>query len=84
MRIFVIVLASLAFLGMMFAILGPFDQCGPILDQPSVVILERLAGDLERMRTEAAALQRTLKLTAGATALAARERTISTIVAGAA
>jgi hypothetical protein len=56
----------------------------PILDQPSVVILERLAGDLERMRTEAAALQRTLKLTAGATALAARERSISTIVAGAA
>lgn len=36
MRILVIVLAGLAFLGMMFAILGPFDQYGPILDQPSV------------------------------------------------
>jgi hypothetical protein len=36
MRILVIVLAVVAFLGMMFAILGPFDQYGPILDQPSV------------------------------------------------
>ena len=56
----------------------------PILDQPSVVILERLAADLERMRGEAAALQRTSRLTAGAAALAARERSISNIVAGAA
>jgi hypothetical protein len=36
MRILVIALAGLAFLGMMFAILGPFDRYGPILDQPSV------------------------------------------------
>src|ERR1700752_1650255 len=36
MRIFVIVLAGCAFLAMMFAILGPFDRYGPILDQPSV------------------------------------------------
>ena len=36
MRMFVIVLAGLTFLGMMLAILGPFDRYGPILEQPSV------------------------------------------------
>jgi hypothetical protein len=53
----------------------------PILDQPSIVILERIVRDLERMRTDAAALQRTLNLTSGAAALAARERAIPQIVA---
>jgi len=53
----------------------------PILDQPSVVILERIVRDLERMRTESSALQRALNLAGGAAALATRERSISTIVA---
>ena len=56
-------------------------ETDPILDQPSVVIIERIVRDLERMRGEAAALQRTLNLAAGAAALAARERSISTLVA---
>jgi hypothetical protein len=56
-------------------------ETDPILDQPSVVIIERIVLDLERMRVEAAALQRTMNLVAGAASLAARERSISTIVA---
>jgi len=54
----------------------------PILDEPSVVIIERIVRELERQRIEAAALQRELKL--GATAapvIAARERAIDNIVA---
>jgi hypothetical protein len=53
----------------------------PILDQPSVVILERIVRDLERMQAESATLQQTLKLARGAAPVAARERLISTIVA---
>ncbi|HUO85525.1 MAG TPA: hypothetical protein VM534_10470 [Thermoanaerobaculia bacterium] len=57
------------------------SETDSILDQPSVVILERIVRDLERMRSEAAALQRTLNLTEGAAALAARERSIPSMVA---
>jgi hypothetical protein len=54
----------------------------PILDEPSVVIIERIVRELERQRVEAAALQRELKLGAGAApAIAARERAIDNIVA---
>jgi hypothetical protein len=54
----------------------------PILDEPSVVIIERIVRELDRQRGEAAALQRELKLGAGAApAMAARERAISNIVA---
>jgi hypothetical protein len=53
----------------------------PILDEPSVVIIERIVRELERQRVEAAALQRELKLGAGAApAIAARERAIDNIV----
>jgi hypothetical protein len=54
----------------------------PILDEPSVVIAERIVRELERQRVEAAELQRELKLGAGAAApIAARERAIGSIVA---
>ena len=54
----------------------------PILDEPSVVIVERIVRELERQRVEAAELQRELKLGAGAGApIAARERGIDNIVA---
>jgi hypothetical protein len=45
MRIFVLVLAGLAFLGMMFAILGPFGRYGPVLDQPSVGVAYKIVCD---------------------------------------
>jgi hypothetical protein len=45
MRIFVIVLAGLAFVGMMFAILGPFERYGPILDQPAVGMAYKIVCD---------------------------------------
>lgn len=53
----------------------------PILDQPSIVILERIVRDLERHRLEAAELQREINLAPGAAALAAREASIGNIVA---
>jgi hypothetical protein len=54
----------------------------PILDDPSVVIIERIVRELERQRVEAAALQRELKLGASAApAIAERERAIDNIVA---
>jgi hypothetical protein len=54
----------------------------PILDEPSIVILQRNIGDLERQRIDAAELQRELKLNSGAaTAIAARERSVADIVA---
>lgn len=54
----------------------------PILDEPSLVIIERIVRELERQRVEAAALQRELKLGAKpAAAIAARERAIGNIVA---
>jgi hypothetical protein len=54
----------------------------PILDEPSIVIVERIVRELERQRVEAAELQRELKLGAGAAApIAARERAIDNIVA---
>jgi hypothetical protein len=54
----------------------------PILDEPSVVIIDRIVRELERQRVEAAALQRELKLDASAAAkVAARERAIGNIVA---
>jgi hypothetical protein len=54
----------------------------PILDEPSVVIIDRIVRELERQRVEAAELQRDLKLGVGAgAAVAARERAIGAVVA---
>jgi hypothetical protein len=54
----------------------------PILDEPSVVIIERIIRELERQRVEAAEVQRELKLGAGSgSAIAARERAIGSVVA---
>ena len=52
-----------------------------ILDQPSVVIVERIVRDLERMRGEATTLRQNFRLSADAAALAARERSIAAMVA---
>jgi hypothetical protein len=53
-----------------------------ILDEPTIVILQRNILDLERQRVEAAELQRELKLTSGAAAaVAAREKTFANVVA---
>jgi hypothetical protein len=53
-----------------------------ILDEPSITIVERMVLEMERQRTEAAELQRDLKLGKGnGAAIAARERTIGDIVA---
>ena len=54
----------------------------PILDEPSIVILQRNIGELERQRIDAAELQRELKLSSSASAaIAARERSFADIVA---
>src|SRR4029077_14105366 len=54
----------------------------PILDEPSIVILQRNITDLERQRVDAAELQRELKLSSGAAAaVAAREKAFAEIVA---
>jgi hypothetical protein len=54
----------------------------PILDEPTIVILQRNIVDLERQRIDAAELQRELKLSSGAAAaVAAREKSITEIVA---
>jgi len=54
----------------------------PILDEPSIVILQRNITDLERQRVDAAELQRELKLSSGAAAaVAAREKLVADIVA---
>lgn len=54
----------------------------PILDEPSIVIIERIIRDLERQRVEAAELRRDLNLDASfAPTLAARERAIDNIFA---
>ena len=53
-----------------------------ILDEPSIVILQRNITDLERQRLDAAELQRELKLASGAAAaVAAREKSVADIVA---
>jgi hypothetical protein len=54
----------------------------PILDEPSIVIVERNAQVLERQRVDAAELQRELKVSSGAAAaMAAREKAVATILA---
>ena len=54
----------------------------PILDEPSVVTLERNIRDLERHRTEAADMRREMKLGSGSgAAVAAREKAIGNILA---
>jgi len=54
----------------------------PILDEPSIVIVERIVRELERQRGEAAQLQKELKLELPSTAaIAAREKAIGNIVA---
>jgi hypothetical protein len=53
----------------------------PILDAPSVVILEAMVRDLETMRSEAAGLQGELRLAPGAEGLRARESAIPSLVA---
>src|SRR3954447_5097956 len=53
-----------------------------ILDEPSIVVLQRAIVDLERQRIDAAKLQRELKLSSGAAAgVAAREKAFPAIVA---
>jgi hypothetical protein len=59
------------------AYLGETD---PILDGPTVAILEPMVRDVERMRREAAELQREARLLAGSPSLAAREQAIGSIV----
>src|SRR5712672_3188637 len=52
----------------------------PILDEPSIVILQRNVTDLERQRVDAAELQRELKLSSGAAAaVAGREKAVADI-----
>jgi hypothetical protein len=54
----------------------------PILDEPSIVIIERTVRELERQRVEAEALKRELGLeTVASTRIAMRERAIGQIVA---
>ena len=57
------------------------EATDPILDGPSVAILEPMVRDLERMRRDAAELQRETGLPAGGEALATRERAFGSIVA---
>jgi hypothetical protein len=53
-----------------------------ILDEPSIVILQRNIVDLERQRVDAAELQRELKLSSDAgSAIARREQSVANIVA---
>jgi hypothetical protein len=53
----------------------------PILDAPSVAIVEHILPELESLRRDAAALQRELRLGSTAGPLAARERSIGALVA---
>ena len=54
----------------------------PILDEPSIVIIDRIVRELERQRVEAAALKQELGLDpVASTSLARREQAISDIVA---
>jgi hypothetical protein len=54
----------------------------PILDEPSIVIIERILRELERQRSEADDLRREIKLSAGSgAALVARDKAIGNILA---
>jgi len=58
------------------------SQTDPILDEPSIVILERLLRDVERQRREADSLRATLKLhKADAQTFIATDRAIDSVVA---
>lgn len=57
------------------------NDTDPILDQPSIIIIERILRDLQRQREEATALQAELRLSSNASAFASRDRAISTIFA---
>ena len=53
----------------------------PILDEPTLVIIERIVRELERQRVDVAALQSELKLgNAAAAAVAAREKAVTTLI----
>src|SRR5206468_11690196 len=72
--------------GVLPGIIARFKQyiaaTDPILDEPSIVILQRNVTDLERQRVDAAELQRELKLGSGAAAaVGAREKSFAEIVA---
>ena len=72
--------------GVVPGIIARFNQyvaaTDPILDEPSIVILQRNIADLERQRVDAAELQRELKLSSGAAAaVAVREKSVADIVA---
>lgn len=72
--------------GVIPGIIGRFKQyieaTDSILDEPSIVILQRHITDLERQRVDAAQLQRELKLSSGAaSATATREKSVAQIVA---
>jgi hypothetical protein len=57
------------------------DGADPILDQPSVVILERFIREMQRMSAEGAELQKTTSIGAGhAAELIARDRAIDSVV----
>jgi hypothetical protein len=57
------------------------DASDPILDQPSVVILERFAREMNRMCAEAASIRKEISLAAANVAeLAARDRAIPSLV----
>jgi hypothetical protein len=57
------------------------EQTDPILDEPSIVILERIMRDFQRQRGEVAAVREQLVLPlANAEAFAASERSIETVV----
>lgn len=57
------------------------ERTDPILDAPSVAIVERNVHELERMCEDVSRLQQELKLARGAEAVASDERAIDAIVA---
>jgi hypothetical protein len=68
--------------GLLARFKGYIAATDEILDEPSIIILQRAIVDLERQRIDAAQLQRELKLSSGAAAgVAAREKAFPAIVA---
>jgi hypothetical protein len=57
------------------------NQTDPVLDEPSIVVIERILRDLERQRSEATAVRATLKLPAfDARTVIANDREIESVV----
>ena len=58
------------------------SQTDPILDDPSIILIDRILRDLERQRGEADAIRATLKLSrADAQTFVAKDRAIESVVA---